>query len=193
MKTLDPQFQTALASEVTAIAWCWLIEPTQGAALGFTSFDVMFSIYGTQYEPFTGFSPTADSNSEGVENNNSQDLMGLFTSEQISANDILSGKLDGARVTCFQVDVTNLPLNLTNTPPKYLLIYQRYIKAVTVSDIGFKLELRDKDWLLSKASIGKITSKFCDHDLGDAFCGVDLTPHTYTQTITSIASRYEFT
>ena len=91
------------------------------------------------------------------------------------------------------MDVTNLPLNLTNTPPKYLLIYQRYIKAVTVSDIGFKLELRDKDWLLSKASIGKITSKFCDHDLGDAFCGVDLTPHTYTQTITSIASRYEFT
>ena len=192
MKTLDPQFQVALESEQTAIAWCWLIEPKQGAALGFTSFDVMFSIYGTQYQPFTGFTPTADSNSEGLENNNSQDLEGLFTSDQISAQDIMSGKLDDARVTCFQVDVTNLPLNLTDTPTKFLPVYQRYIKSFTANEIGFKIGLRDDDWLL-EADIGKVTSKFCDYDLGEPRCGVDLTPYTFTQNITAITSRYQFT
>ena len=192
MKTLDPQFQAALASEVSAIAWCWLIETKQGGAFGFTSFDVMFRIYGVEYQPFTGFTPTSDSNSEGLKNNNSQDLLGLFSSEQISASDILSGKFDGARVTCFQVDVTNLPPNLTDEPHKFLTIYKRYIKSFITSDIGFTIQLRDDDWRL-EASLGKITSKFCGYDLGEPRCGVDLSLYTFTAQISNIINRYQFT
>lgn len=192
MKVLDATLQEALAREATSIAWCWLLEPKNGTPLGFTSFDLMFSIFGIYYKPFTGFTPTADSNSEGLQNNNSQDLAGLLTSEQISAHDILSGKFDGAKITCFQVNVTDLPPNLTDSPPKHLTLYERYIKRFLLSDIGFKIELRDDDWKL-EAKLGKVTSKFCDHDLGQPGCGVDLTPYTFTSYITAITSRYQFT
>lgn len=192
MKILDPTFQANLARSVTSIAWCWLIERLDGLSYGFTSFDLMLRIDGLQFEPFTGFTPTADSNNEGLQKNNSQDLQGLLTSEQISATDLLAGKFDRARVTCFLVDVTNLPISLAETPPKFLLIYQRYIKRVVHSDLGFKLELRDDDWKL-ETKLGKQTSKFCEHDLGDSNCKVDLTTYTFTQAITNIINRYEFT
>ena len=191
MKILDPELMAALESSATAIAWCWQIERVDGLILGFTSFDLSLPIEGISYEPFTGFTPTADSNSEGLQSNNSQDLAGLFASEQIREGDLLAGLYDGARVTCFLVDVTNLPSSLSLTPPQHLTIYQRYVKRTVQSDLGFNLELRDDDWLLS-TKLGKQTSKFCGYDLGDSKCGVDLTPYTFNMSVTAITSRYQF-
>lgn len=198
MKLLDSSFRAALTAQTSAIAWCWLIERKDGLAYGFTSCDIMLPIDGTPYQPYTGFAPTADTNIEGLEKNNSQELGGLLTSEQISASDLLSGKYDNAVVTCFLVDITNLPESLEETPPeaegkppKFLLQYKRAIASVTQTDLGFTLELRDDDWLLG-TDIGKQTSKFCGHDLGDGRCGVDLTPYTFNQSVTAITNRYKF-
>ena len=90
------------------------------------------------------------------------------------------------------VDVTNLPASLSENPPRHLLLYQRYIKLSSFTDLGFTLELRDDDWLL-ETKLGRQTSKFCQHDLGDGRCRVDLTPYTFTQTITNVTNRYQFT
>lgn len=191
MKILDPSFQAALEAESSVIAWCWLIERQDGIQLGFTSFDFMLPINSVPYEPFTGFTPTADRNSQGLENNNSQELFGLLTSEQVSAQDLLSGKFDKAVVTCFLVDVTNLPSSLTENPAKFVLVSQRQVKGLSQSDLGFKFDLRDDDWKL-EAKLGIQTSKFCSHDLGDANCRVDLTPFTFTETIAAVTNRYQF-
>ena len=192
MKILDTSFQAALEAESSIIAWCWLIKRQDGIELGFTSFDLMLPIDGVPYEPFTGFSPTADSNSQGLEKNNSQELFGILTSEQISAEDLLGGEYDRAVVTCFLVDATNLPTSLSETPPKFVLVSERQISGVVQSDLGFKLALRDDDWKL-EIKLGKQTSKFCSHNLGDLNCRVDLTPYTFTQAITDVTNRYQFT
>lgn len=192
MKVLDPSFQAALNSESSIIAWCWLITRQDGLKLGFTSFDLMLPIDGVPYEPFTGFSPTADSNSQGLEKNNSQELFGILTSEQISAGDLLGGKYDRAVVTCFLVDVTNLPTSLSETPPLFVLVSERQVAGVVQSDLGFKLALRDDDWKL-EIKLGQQTSKFCSHNLGDSNCRVDLAPYTFTQNITDVTNRYQFT
>ena len=191
MKVLDSGFKQTLEQESTYIAWCWLIRREDGIEHGFTSLDIRISIGTTPYFPFTGFTPTADSNSEGLEQNNSQDLEGILSDEQISAADLLAGKFDGAVITCFQVDVTNPPTGLDENPPRFILQYQRYIRTVEISDLGFRFLLRDDDYEL-EIEIAKLTSKFCDYDLGDERCGVDLTPFTFTVTITAIISRYEF-
>lgn len=191
MKILNASFQTALSAESSAIAWCWLIERSDGIKLGFTSFDLILPIDSVPYEPFTGFTPTADSNSQGLEKNNSQELYGLFSSEQVSAADLLSGKFDKAIVTCFLVDVTDLPNTLNDSPASFLLVSQRQVKGISQSDLGFNLQTRDDDWKL-EASIGKQTSKFCSHNLGDANCRVDLTNYTFTETVTNAANRYQF-
>lgn len=192
MKILDPLLSAALAAESSVIAWCWLIERKDGLALGFTSFDLMLAIDGVPYEPFTGFTPSADSNSEGLQGNNSQDLEGLLTSEQVSYFDLLAGLYDEGRITCFLVDVTNLPLSLETEPPQHLTLYRRYIARTIQSDLGFRFELRDDDWQLQEAKLGKQTSKFCGYDLGDARCRVDLSAYTFTQTITNVTNRYQF-
>lgn len=191
MQILAPQFQTALESETTTIAWCWLISRRDGVQIGATSFDLGLTIAGIDYEPITGFDPTADSNSEGLENNNAQDLSGLLTSEQISAQDLLSGKFDGAVITCFLVDVLNLPISLDQNPPSYLQQYQRTIKRSIQGELAFRFELRDDDWLL-ETEISKATSKFCSYDLGSPGCGVDLAPYTFQTVVASVVNRYTF-
>ena len=191
MKVLDPALLNSLSLESTCIAWCWLLKRKDGINLGFTSLDIMLPIDGVPYYPFTGFSPSADAISEGLSSNNSSDLAGIITDEQISFNDLISGKLDEAELVCFQVDVTNLPDSLSQDPPRHLLQYHRVIKSVEISELGFKFQLRDDDYEL-EATIGKVTSKFCDYDLGGDFCGVDLTPYTFTESITSTDTRHRF-
>jgi uncharacterized phage protein (TIGR02218 family) len=190
MKILDPTFQNALAAPSSAIAWCWKIARKDGIEHGFTSFDLMLPIDGTPYQPYTGFAPSSDSNSEGLEKNNSQELGGLLTT-QISADDLLSGKYDNAVVTCFLVDVTNLPASLTEYPPRFLLQYQRAIAKIIQTDLGFTFELRDDDWLL-QSEVGKQTSKFCEYNLGEPRCGVNLASYTFNQIITAATNRYQF-
>ena len=192
MKSLDPQFQSALAAESTCIAYCWLIDRTDNVRVAFTSLDLTFDIGTVTFYPYTGFTPTSDRNAEGLEKNNSQDLQGLLTSEQIGSEELIAGVYDGARVTCFLVDVTNLPFSIIAPgPPKLLTLYQRYIKMSSQTDLGFTLELRDDDYLLEN-KLGKQTSKFCEHNLGDAGCGVDLTPYTFSSTVEDVTSSYQF-
>ena len=134
MRTLDPTFQNAIAQKVTTIAWCWLIERMDGVKLGFTSFDLPLPIDGVSYQPITGFAPTADSTSEGFEQNDSQSLAGILSSDQISDRDLLAHKYHYAKITCFQVDVTDLPSSLAAQPSKYLEVYQGFLGKVTQSD-----------------------------------------------------------
>ena len=192
MKSLDPQFQFALSAESTCIVYCWLIDRTDGVRLAFTSLDVAFIIEDVTFYPYTGFTPTSDRNSIGLEKNNSQDLQGLLTEEQISSEDLLASVMDGARVTCFLVDVTDLPLTIvTAEPPKMLVLYQRYIKTSSQTDLNFVLELRDNDYSL-ETKLNKQTSKFCEHNLGDAGCGVDLTNYTFSSSIVNVTNSYQF-
>ena len=52
-----------------------------------------------------------------------QSLAGILSSDQISDRDLLAHKYHYAKITCFQIDVTNLPTSLADLPPKYLEIY----------------------------------------------------------------------
>ena len=74
---------------------------------------------------FSGYySPcSADSTSEVFEQNDFQSLAEILSSDQISDQDLLAHRYYYAKITCFQVDVTNLPTSLADLPPKYLEIY----------------------------------------------------------------------
>ena len=191
MKTLDPTFQNTITQKVTTIAWCWLIERLDGVKLGFTSFDLPLPIGGISYEPTTGFAPSADSTSEGFEQNDSQSLAGILSSDQISDRDLLAHKYHYAKITCFQCDVTDLPASLADLPPKYLEVYQGFLGKVTQSDRGFSIEVRKIDYLL-ETEIGKTTSKKCGHQLGDSNCKINLSNYTQNSAISSINSNFDF-
>lgn len=134
MKTLDPTFQNTIAQPTATITWCWLIERVDGVKLGFTSFDLAFKIDGIEYEPVSGFAPSADSTQEGFKQSDSQNLQGILTSDQISDVDLASGAYQHAKLTCFHVDVTNLPNSLALEPPNFLVVYEGFVGKVTYSD-----------------------------------------------------------
>ena len=190
MKTLDPTFQNQIAQPSSTITWCWLIDRIDGVKLGFTSFDLSFTINGVTYEPVTGFAPSADSSEEGFKQNDSQSLNGILSSDQISDEDLLGGLYQYAKITCFQVDVTNLPNSLADQPPKYLEVYQGFLGKTTQSDRGFTIEVRKIDNLL-ETEIGKTTSKKCSHTLGDENCQANIAAFTTQQSILSVTSQYK--
>ena len=192
MKVLDSSFQNALSSEVTTIAWCWSIERIDGIALGFTSFDLPLIIDDITYEPQIGFNPSAVATTEGLERNDNQNLNSILSSEGITESDLLAGKYDYADITCFLVDVSNLPFSLEDNPPKYLHLYKGSLGKVKYRDRNFEIEVRALDHKLEN-KLGELTSKFCRYQFGGFGCGVDLTPYTFAQTITSVVNNYTFT
>ena len=192
MKTLDSNFQTALTSETTTLAWCWLIQRQDGTTLGFTSFDLPLSIDGVTYSAATGFTPSAWATSEGLAQNDNQNLKSIISSDAISEEDLLAGKYNYASITCFIVDVTNLPTSLIENPPKFLHLYSGILGKIKKSDRYFEIEVRGLDHKLEN-KLGELTSKFCRYQLGGFGCQLDLTPYTYTQAITGVSNQYTFT
>ncbi|MEM9275089.1 MAG: DUF2163 domain-containing protein [Cyanobacteria bacterium P01_F01_bin.143] len=189
MKTLDPTFQNQIAQPTSTITWCWLIERIDGVKLGFTSFDLSLTIDGVTYEPATGFAPSADSSDEGFKQSDSQSLNGILSSEQISDQDLIAGVYQYAKITCFQVDVTNLPATLARLPPNFLEVYKGFLGKVTQSDRGFTIEVRKIDNLL-ETEIGKTTSKKCGHELGDENCQANIAAFTTVTTVNSVINQY---
>lgn len=191
MKTLNSNFQTALTQETTTLAWCWLIQRIDGINLGFTSFDLPLAIDGVNYAPETGFTPSAVNTSEGTERGDNQNLKSILSSDAITEGDLLAGKYNYASITCFIVDVTNLPASLTENPPKLLHLYTGILGKIKKSDRTFEIEVRGLDHKLEN-KLGELTSKFCRYEFGGFGCGVDLSPYTYSQGITGVSNQYTF-
>lgn len=91
------------SGELTALALCWRLVRRDGAALGFTAHDRDLDIGGLTYRAAPGMLPSAISQGEGVEVD-SLDVAGALTSDAITAQDLMAGRWDGARVRVFAVD-----------------------------------------------------------------------------------------
>lgn len=191
VKNLSLNFRQTLGSEVSSLAWCWLIERVDGVNLGFTSFDLPLNIEGITYECHAGFTPSANSISEGLDKNDNQNIKSILTSDRITEGDLIAGKYNYARITCFIVDVTRLPTSLTEDPPNYLHLYSGILGKIKKSDRTFEIEVRGFDHKLEN-KLGELTSKFCRYQFGGFGCGVDLLPYTFDQTVTSVVNQYTF-
>ena len=191
MKTLDPTFKATLAAESATLVWCWLLTRADGTQMGFTSFDRAIAINGIAYDPGLSFNPGAAKSNSGLESNDSQELNSILSSDGITDEDLLAGKYDYAKISSFLVDPYNLPENLQTLPYKYMPLFDGIFGKVTLSDRGFKVDLRGREILLD-TELGSTTSKFCRATLGDSRCTVDLTTYTHNLNIVSVSSNRLF-
>lgn len=189
MKQLDTAFLSHIQQEVTTLAWCWKITRTDGVVIAFTNFDQDLEIDGLTYQAATGFSPSAiaSSNTMAVDN---LELSSIF-SQQVTETELIGGKFDDARVQVFQVNYLDLPVSLSSTPPKYLLSVSGLLGEISNSDSVFAAEVRSLTQFLAQKQI-QLTSKQCRYEFGvDPRCGVDLTLHTFPNTVTGISTNRE--
>jgi uncharacterized phage protein (TIGR02218 family) len=111
--------------------------------------------------------------------------MVVLTTDDMTRAQFLAGRWDACRVEFNQYN--------WKTPADGFIPWPAY----TVSNVepiqgGFKLELRDLRQYLQQ-DMTLITGKTCPHRLGDASCTRVLTTFTHTGTVTSVASRQQFT
>ena len=103
MRTLPPEFQASLDSGATRIARCWKVVRADGTELGFTDHDRTLSFDGLDYEPESGFTPSAIEAGTGL-SADTHEVTGALSSERITEVDIARGQYDRAEVTLYLVD-----------------------------------------------------------------------------------------
>ena len=170
MKYLPVGMQAHLNDGTTTLAWCWRIERADGAIFGFTDHDHALEIAGTAYEPDTGFAASeirasADFSVDG------QDAEGALRSDRITETDILDGRWDNAAIEVW-------PVNWEDVAQR-VLMRRGDLGQIRRGKQVFVAELRSLTHFLNQP-VGRTYQYYCDAELGDARCGVNLAAPSYS-------------
>lgn len=164
MRTIPEPMAADLAGGVTMHAHVWRVARRDGAVFAFTDHDQRLAFDDLICEPATGLGAGAMEKSLGL-GPDSASVSGALSAGAITEQDLARGLWDGARVDVFRVD-------WRNTEHRVHLFAGR-IGEVRRGAHGFEAELRGLQAPLS-AAVGRVFSRFCDADVGDARCGVNL-------------------
>lgn len=164
MLSMPSALQASLDSGVTTLAWCWLITRRDGAQLGFTDHDAPLEIAGVACEPGSGLDPAPLRSETGSPARGA--VFGALSSDRITPGDIANGLYQGARVEVWRVD--------WQQPSARVRVFTGEIGEIRNAGARFEVELAGLSARLNRR-IGRVFSKTCDAELGDARCGVDVT------------------
>jgi uncharacterized phage protein (TIGR02218 family) len=172
LKDIDPALQAHLNTRATTIAYCWKIERQDGVVFGFTEHDQDLVFDGVTYKAESGFTRTRVASSLGLSVDN-MDVAGALRSDDLSEDDIANGRFDFAAITVYGVNWQN--------------VSQRWVEGrgqlgeITRGALAFQAEVRSLSDRLQQKT-GRIYHYYCDADLGDGRCTIDLTSATYKAT-----------
>ncbi len=170
MKSLPSGLQTHLDSGTTTLSWCWKITRTDGVIFGFTDHDLPLTFTGTTFEPESGFAPSEIRSAQDF-SVDAQDVEGALSSDRITETDILDGRWDNAAVEVWRVNWAS--------PDQRLLMRRGNFGEIRRGRTSFVAEVRSlAHWL--NQTVGRTYQYYCDVDLGDARCGVNLASPLYS-------------
>jgi len=164
MRSIPGDMAARLASGVTTLAHVWQVERRDGQVFAFTDHDEPLVFDELVCEPMAGQSTGVVEKSLGL-NIDTAGAFGALSSDAITEADLGKGLWDGARVDLYRVDWTN--------PALRVHFFAGHIGEVRRGVQAFEAELRGLQAALN-VPVGRVFSRFCDADLGDARCGVDL-------------------
>lgn len=182
MKVVPIALQTQLKSPGTNLATCWRIQRNDGTLWGYTAHDQALNIGGLNYQPHSGFHPSAIDTKEGLSVDN-MEVDALVLSAEFTEAELLAGRWDYASVVIFKVDYNN--------PNSGSLILRRgtlgevsfTAQDQSLSQSGtYRAELRGLMQPLAQV-IGEVVSKLCRASLGDARCKINLPALTVAATV----------
>lgn len=184
MRSLSQAMQDKLASGVTTFARCWLLERTDEVKLGFTDHDRDLSFDGVTYEAMSGVDPTEVNQTLGLAVD-TMEVAGALQSDKINENDLAAGFYDNAKLTLFLVDWTDVSVRD--------VIFAGSIGEVSRGRVHFQAEMRGLAHALNQER-GRVYTRGCDADLGDARCGINLDSPQFkgTGTVTAAQSNRSF-
>ncbi|MGF1462064.1 MAG: DUF2163 domain-containing protein [Maricaulaceae bacterium] len=165
MRVLNPDFAAAASAEASRLCWCYRLTRADGVVFGFTNHDGVLVFDGTRFDPSLGMDSapieTVFEFTPGL-----SAASGALGLDGLNAEDLSAGRFDGAVLEAFLVDWRN--------PDARLGVWRARLGAVRLADGEFEAELRGPAAALDGA-LGRVVSRYCDAELGDARCGVNLT------------------
>ena len=171
-KTLPAGLQSHLDEGSTTMVYCWRITRQDATVQGFTEHDVDIVFDSTTFKAASGFTATKMSTELGlaVDTLNAE---GALSSETINEDDLAAGQYDAAVVELFWVNFEDVAQRVT--------LLKGTIGEVKRGDTAFSAELRSLTHLLQQKT-GRTFRRYCDADLGDARCKVNLNSASYSST-----------
>lgn len=164
MRPIAPELAARLASGVTTLAHVWRIVRRDGAEFGFTDHDRALVFEGVACAPATALAGGSLEKGLGLAVDNAS-VAGVLNSAAIDEDELARGLWDGARVDLYRVDWTD--------PTLFAHLFAGRLGEIRRGAHGFEIELRGLTAPLN-VPVGRVFSRFCDADVGDARCGVDL-------------------
>ena len=164
MRTIPTELAAALASGVTTLAHVWRVVRRDGEAFAFTDHDRALVFDALVCEPMAGLLAGAVEKSMGLAADTAS-IAGALSSAALTEQDLARGLWDGARVDLYRVDWTD--------PSLRVHLFAGRIGEVRRGVSAFQAELRGLQAALN-VPVGRVFSRFCDADLGDARCGLDI-------------------
>ena len=158
-----------LQGDLTTMTLCWRLDRRDGVTIGFTAHDRDLTIGGIVYRSNPGMLPSAVRQSDGFDVD-TLDVDGGLTHDAITAADLIAGRWDGATLSLFAADWSDLTAAT-------LAVARGEIGDVSIRDDAFTAELRGPTALLERPVVEQ-TAPDCRASLGDRRCGVDLAPRT---------------
>jgi len=162
MRNLSPELEAHLASGTTTLCRLFILTLADARRFSFTDHDRPLDFEGVMARPMLA----AETEQRAGFDADSGALKTVFDVD-LSREDLLSGALDGAMLAEHRVNWAD--------PSQSVLITTGRIGAVTVSGDGFEADWLGQATLLDR-STGRVFSRRCDAEYGDARCGLTAQP-----------------
>jgi uncharacterized phage protein (TIGR02218 family) len=193
MKSLTPAMIGYLQSDTTTFNTCVSLIRPDGTSFYFTDCDQPITFGGHTYSPIDGYSPSNMQSSDQLDVDHIE-LTSYLDSSGVTEADVMSGKWDDTKVSCFMVNRNDLTAGAYH-------MRDGVIGQITITAPGqIQVELRGLMQYLQK-QIGTAITPTCRWTLGDvnaagpvttSHCTVNLVPLTVTGTITSVVNSQSF-
>lgn len=164
MRVVPETLRARLATGVTTLAHAWRLARRDDVILGFTDHDRDIAFDGVIHRAATAFTAGSMEKAGGL-GVDAADVAGVLDMEGIDETDLLAGLWDGARVDLWRVDWTD--------PSSRVHLFAGRLGGMRRGPAALVAELRGLQAPFD-APFGRVFSRFCDADVGDARCGVAL-------------------
>lgn len=164
MRHIPEDLAARLASGVTTLAHVWRLERRDGQVFVFTDHDEPLLFDDVVCYPSAGLNAGVVEKSLGL-NVDTAGAFGALSSDAITEADLGKGLWDGARVDLYRIDWSE--------PSLRVHLFAGHIGEVRRGVQAFEAELRGLQAALN-VPVGRVFSRFCDADVGDARCTIDL-------------------
>lgn len=147
----------------TTFARAWMVKRADGLTLGFTDHDRELRFGSVSFRPDHGLDASALVQATGLSVDNAE-ASGALNDEAITERDLMAGRWDGAELTMWQVDWTDVS--------DRRLMFRGSLGEVSHGNGAFRAELRGLTDRLN-APQGRVYHPRCTAILGDHACKVD--------------------